>query len=77
MFQGLLANVSGVALQGCWGCSVTLARDVLGFVNSKKYTDGTGNASRTLGKQRKKSIVKTQRNILTHLFSLILSLPCL
>jgi hypothetical protein len=45
MLPGLLANVSGVALHGCWGCSVTLARDMLGFVNSKKYTAGMGNAS--------------------------------
>jgi len=38
MLLGLLANVSRVALQSCRGCSVMLAWDVLGFVNSKKYT---------------------------------------
>ena len=70
---GLLANVSRVALQGCSGCSVTLARDMLWFVNSKKYTDGTGNASvdtrQAEKKGRKINSVKTKKYIDADIFS--------
>ncbi len=39
-----VGNVPGnVACQCFLGCSVTFARDVLGFVNSKKYTGWHGN----------------------------------
>ena len=34
--HGCFRNVARVALQGCSGCQVTLAWDMLGFVNSKK-----------------------------------------
>ena len=55
-----------------------MAWDVLGFVNSKKYTDGTGNASvdtrQAEKKGRKINSVKTKKYIDADIFSDIVAI---